>query len=224
MAAADRLRIRGFNVTIPYKEPVAKSVDELDADAESLGAVNTVLLKDGWTKGHNTDVHGFRATLRSLNLRVGGRDTLVVGAGGAAKAVVHVLLQEGARVHVTNRSPARADTLADTFNEPVDVIPTASLPQSGPWDLLVNATPVGTKGFAGGLPVPESVIAKASFVYDLGYNPAVTPLLQAANRLNRPGTSGLDMLLHQAAKSFELWTGRPAPFDAMRRAAKEALG
>jgi shikimate dehydrogenase/3-dehydroquinate dehydratase type I len=223
MAAVDRLRIRGFNVTIPHKERVAKSVDDLDADAERLGAVNTVILQDGRTKGYNTDVHGFRATLRSLNLRVGGRDALVVGAGGAAKAVVHVLLREGARVHVTNRTLRRADDLADSFDESVDVIPTASLPQRGPWDLLVNATPVGTKGFAGGLPVPESVIAKASFVYDLGYNPAVTTLLEAANRLNRPGTPGLEMLLQQAAKSFELWTGRPAPSDAMRRAAKEAL-
>jgi shikimate dehydrogenase/3-dehydroquinate dehydratase type I len=224
IAAADRLRIRGFNVTIPFKEAMAQSVDELDGDAERLGAVNTVILRDGWTRGHNTDVTGFRVSLRSLGLRAGGRNALVVGAGGAAKAVVYVLLREGAHVHVTNRTLARAESLADSFDEPVDVIPTASLPQAGPWDLLVNATPVGTKGFPGGLPVPESVVAKSSFVYDLGYNPMVTPLLQTANRLNRPGTSGLEMLLQQAAKSFELWTGRSAPFDAMRRAAKEALG
>jgi len=224
IAATNRLRIRGFNVTIPFKEAVAQKLDELDGDAERLGAVNTVILRDGWTKGHNTDVHGFRVSLRSLGVRVGGRNTLVVGAGGAARAVVYVLLREGARVQVTSRTIARADRLADSFDGPIDVIPTASLPQAGPWELLVNATPLGTKGFPGGLPVPESVVSKASFVYDLGYNPTVTPLLQTASRLSRPGTSGLEMLLHQAAKSFELWTERSAPFDAMRRAAKEALG
>src|SRR5213594_116071 len=169
IAATNRLRIRGFNVTIPFKEAVAQKLDELDGDAERLGAVNTVILRDGWTKGHNTDVHGFRVSLRSLGVRVGGRNTLVVGAGGAARAVVYVLLREGARVQVTSRTIARADRLADSFDGPIDVIPTASLPQAGPWELLVNATPLGTKGFPGGLPVPESVVSKASFVYDLGY-------------------------------------------------------
>ncbi len=152
--AAERLRIRGFNVTTPHKETVARSVDELDGDAERLGVVNTVVLRDGWTTGHNT-----------------------IGA----------------------------------------------LPRGGPWDLLVNATPAGTKGVSDGLPVPESVIGEAGFIYDLVYNPLVTPLLRTAKRLNRPGASGLEMLLHQGAKSFELWTGQAAPFDAMQRAAKEAL-
>ena len=105
----------------------------------------------------------------------------------------------------------------------VAIVPMETLQRAGPWDLLVNATPIGMKGGEPGLPVPEAIVAKAAFVYDLVYNPIATPLLQAARRLNRPGTSGLEMLLHQAAKAFELWTGKPAPFDAMRRAAKEAL-
>ena len=221
--AMDRLRIRGFNVTHPLKESVAQRVDEMDADAERLGAVNTVVVDDGWTNGHNTDVYGFRVSLRALGLRVGGRSALVVGAGGAAKAVVHVLLREGASVQVTNRTIARADALADSFDEPVAVVPMKVLERSGPWDLLVNATPIGMKGIENRLPVPEAIVAKAAFIYDLVYNPTTTPLLLVAQRLNRPGTSGLDMLLHQAAKAFELWTGASAPFDAMRRAAKEAL-
>src|SRR5207247_1640065 len=146
LLAAERLRIRGFNVTSPHKEAVVRSVDELDGDAERLGVVNTVVLRDGWTTGHNTDVYGFRISLRSLGLRVGERNALVVGAGGAAKAVVDVLS-----------------------------------------------------------------------------NPRVTPRLRTAKLLNRPGASGLEMLLHQGAKAFELWTGQVAPFDAMQRAAKEAL-
>jgi len=223
LLAMDRLRIRGFNVTHPLKESVAQRVDELDADAERLGAVNTVVVEAGWTSGHNTDVYGFRVSLRGLGLRVGGRSALVVGAGGAAKAVVHVLLREGASVQVTNRTIARADALADSFDEPVDVVPINDLERRGPWDLLVNATPIGMKGFVSRPPVPESIVAKAAFIYDLVYNPTATPLLQVARRLNRPGTSGLDMLLHQAAKAFELWTGQSAPFDVMRRAAKEAL-
>ena len=224
LLAVDRLRIRGFNVTHPLKESLAQRVDELDADAERLGAVNTVVVQDSWTVGHNTDVYGFRVSLRALGLRVGDRTALVVGAGGAARAVVHVLLREGASVQVTNRTIARAEALADSFDDLVAVVPMETLQRAGPWDLLVNATPIGMKGaVAPGLPVPEAIVAKAAFVYDLVYNPTATPLLQAARRLNRPGTSGLDMLLHQAAKAFELWTGQSSPFDAMRRAAKEAL-
>src|SRR5881296_568538 len=223
LLAVDRLRIRGFNVTHPLKESLSQRVDELDADAERLGAVNTVVVQDSWTVGHNTDVYGFRVSLRALGLRVGDRRSLVVGAGGAAKAVVHVLLREGASVQLTNRTIARADALADSFDEPVAVVPMKDLERLGPWDLLVNATPIGMKGIENRLPVPEAIVAKAAFIYDLVYNPTTTPLLLVAQRLNRPGTSGLDMLLHQAAKAFELWTGASAPFDAMRRAAKEAL-
>jgi len=223
LLAIDRLRIRGFNVTHPLKEAVAQQVDELDADAGRLGVVNTVVVEGGWTSGHNTDAYGFRISLRSIGLRVGQRSALVVGAGGAAKAVVHVLLREGASVQVTNRTIARADALADSFDEPVDVIAMTDLERRGPWDVLVNATPVGMNGVVSRLPVPEAVVAQAGFIYDLVYNPTATPLLQAARRLSRPGTSGLDMLLHQAAKAFELWIGQSPPFDAMRRAAKEAL-
>jgi len=223
LAASDRFRIRGFNVTIPYKESIVEALDELDGDAEGIGAVNTVVVGDGWTKGHNTDVFGFRLSLRSLGLRVGERRVLVIGAGGAAKAVVHVLLREGASVAVANRTAARAEALADAFDEPIEILRVERLDRSGPWDLVVNATPLGTKGFAADLPVPEAVIAKAGFVYDLGYNPPDTALIAAAKRLGRPHASGLEMLLHQAAKSFELWTGRSPPVDAMRRAAKEAL-
>ena len=223
LLAAERLRIRGFNVTSPHKEAVARSMDELDGDAERLGVVNTVVLRDGWTTGHNTDVYGFRVSLRSLGLRVGDRNALVVGAGGAAKAVIDVLLREGAHVQVTNRTATRAEVLAESFDNRIEVLPPGVLARKGPWDLLVNATPAGTKGLPDGLPVPEEVLRKAGFIYDLVYNPPVTPLLRTAKRLNRPGASGLEMLLHQGAKAFELWTGQAAPFDAMQRAAKEAL-
>jgi len=223
LLAAERLRIRGFNVTSPHKEAVARCMDELDGDAGRLGVVNTVVLRDGWTTGHNTDVYGFRVSLRSLGLRVGDRNALVVGAGGAAKAVVDVLLREGAHVQVTNRTAARAEALAESFDDRIEVLPAGVLTRRGPWDLLVNATPAGTKGVPDGLPVPEAVIGKAGFIYDLVYNPQITPLLRTAKRLNRPGASGLEMLLHQGAKAFELWTGQAAPFDAMQRAAKEAL-
>ncbi|HEY5605359.1 MAG TPA: shikimate dehydrogenase [Thermoplasmata archaeon] len=223
LQSADRLRLRGLNITIPHKERIASMLDELDGDAERLGAVNTVVVDGGWAKGFNTDVYGFRISLRALGLRLGERDALVVGAGGAAKAVVHVLLREGARVQVANRSASRAEALADSFDEPLDVVSLDELPTRGPWDLLVNATPAGMEGHDATPPVPESVIRKAAFVYDLVYNPPSTLLLQVAARLGKPATSGIEMLLHQAAKAFELWTDRPASIDAMRRAAKEAL-
>ncbi len=220
---AERLRIRGLNVTIPYKETVAGLLDDLDADAEAIGAVNTVVLRDGWTKGHNTDVYGFRVSLRSLGLRMGSRSALVLGAGGAAKAVVHVLLREGASVQLANRTPDRAKALAASSDDPVDVLAIEDLNGAGPWDLLVNATPVGTNGGDAAPVVGDAVLRKARFVYDLVYNPPDTPLLQAARRLGIKGTSGLDMLLYQAGKSFELWTGHEAPLAEMRKAAEEAL-
>jgi shikimate dehydrogenase/3-dehydroquinate dehydratase type I len=221
--AAGRLRARGFNVTTPYKETVAELMDELDGDAESLEAVNTIVLREGWTKGHNTDVLGFRMSLRSLGLRVGDRKALVVGAGGAARAVVHVLLREGARVQITNRNPERAEALADAFDDVLSVLSPEDVPRKGPWDLLVNATPAGTRGMEADMPVPESSLDGTRFVYDLVYNPTETPLLQAARRRGIRGTNGLEMLLQQAAASFELWTGKAAPFDAMKAAAREAL-
>ena len=223
LAAAERLRLRGLNVTAPYKETVAGLLDELDGDAEALEAVNTIVLREGWAKGHNTDTFGFRMSLRSLGLRLGERRVLVVGAGGAAKAVVHVLLREGASVTVANRTAGRGEALAEAFDEPIDLLSPGETPGKGPWDLLVNATPVGTAGGPPGLPVPEAVLPHTRFVYDLVYNPPETPLLAAARRCGVLGTNGLEMLLQQAAMSFELWTGRSAPYGAMQRAAKEGM-
>src|SRR2546428_3322935 len=135
-------------------------MDELDGDAERLGVINTVVLRDGWTAGHNTDVYGFRISLRSLGLRVGDRNALVVGAGGAAKAVVDVLLREGAHVQLTNRTASRAEALAKSFDDRIEVLALGILTRKGPWDLLVNATPAGTKGVPDGLPVPEAVVGR----------------------------------------------------------------
>lgn len=224
LEAADRLRIRGFNVTLPHKELIVEKLDELDVAAGRIGVVNTVVIRDGSTRGHNTDEFGFRVSLRAFGLRVGERRALVVGTGGAAKAVVDVLVQEGAQVLVTGRRIGRAEALADAFDGKVDTLPLDGLAESGPWDLLVNATPVGTKGMGDGLPVAESILEQVACVYDLVYNPPTTALMAAAKRLGRPAFSGLEMLLQQAAKSFELWTGRSPPVDVMREAAKEALG
>lgn len=223
LSAHERLRIRGFNVTIPHKEVIAELVDELDGDAEALGAVNTVVLEEGWSKGHNTDVYGFRMALRNLGLRLGGKRALVLGAGGAAKAVVHVLLREGAHVRVASRTMSRAQGLADAFDEDVQVLSLDELVGRDEVDLLVNATPVGTRGMDEGLPVPEDVVSRSKFVFDLVYNPRETALLRAAKRARVRGSGGLEMLLQQAAKAFELWTGQTPPFRAMERAAKEAL-
>src|SRR3989442_3149756 len=121
--AADRLRIRGFNVTSPYKEAVARSMDELDGDAERLGVVNTVVLRDGWTAGHNTDVYGFRISLRSLGLRLGDRNALVVGAGGAAQGVADGLLPGGAPVSLSERTAPRAAAPSEYIHDRSPAVP-----------------------------------------------------------------------------------------------------
>jgi len=152
---------------------------------------------------------------------------LLFGTDGGAEAygyLARLRQRRYGRIPLIAAGVHEFEALADSFDESVEAIPLDALTRGGPWDLLVNATPLGTREAGPGLPVPASILPKVAHVYDLVYNPPTTPLLEAARRLGKPTTSGLEMLLHQAAQSFELWTGRAPPIEPMRRAAKEALG
>jgi shikimate dehydrogenase len=217
------LGIDGFSVTMPHKTDVARSVDECSDDAAALGAVNCVVNRDGRLVGHNTDGIGFlRGLEHDTGIGAAGLHCVVLGAGGAARAVVRALAGAGAgAIAVVNRSPepaARAAALGGTRARVGTADDLAAA------DLVVNATPVGMSGpDAGRLPCPADGLHPKQVVVDLVYDPLDTPLLAAARERGAVARNGVSMLVFQAARAFELWTGRDAPVEAMLGAAEAAL-
>lgn len=230
-AAVTALRaehVLGANVTIPHKQAVVPLVDELSAEALAVGAVNTVINRGGVLVGHNTDASGFLHALTDLPLDPDGCDAVVLGAGGAARAVVYALLTAGARsVAVSNRTAGNARRLAAELaaHGRVRVLAPAELPAAVRGaDLVVNSTSVGMAGVAEGeSPLPAGVLPKRGAVVDLVYRPARTRLLADAAAAGLRVQNGLPMLVWQGAESFSCWTGLEAPADAMLRAAESQL-
>jgi shikimate dehydrogenase len=218
------LGIRGLSVTMPHKTAVAMLVDDATPEAVALGAVNCVIRQpDGRLLGHNTDGAGF---LDSLRLDAGidprGMHVVVVGAGGAARAVVHALGAAGAAsVAVINRNAERAARAAALADGRGRVGSLADVDGAG---LIVNATPVGMGESATESPLPADVVHAGHVVVDLVYHPADTALLKAARAAGAITLGGLGMLVHQAAHAFTRWTGLDAPVEAMGAAARAHLG
>ena len=228
-AVADlrRPEVAGANVTIPHKRAVMPWLDVLSADARAVGAVNTITVDGGRLVGDNTDGAGFLRGLAELGVAPRGASCVVLGAGGAARAVAHALLRSGARVALHNRGRRRAEALARALAGAGTVTVLAAGELAGAVaaaDLLVQATPVGMEGTApGASPLAPGVLPRAGAVIDLVYRPPETPLLAAARAAGLRTQSGLPMLLHQGALAFERWFGVAPPLDVMRRAALEAL-
>lgn len=224
--AFDGVRVLGFgglSVTMPHKAAALAAVDDATPAALAIGAVNTVVRRrDGSLLGHNTDGAGFLASLSEEGFEPDGRSCLVVGGGGAARAVVHALASAGAgEVVVVNRSPDRADATASLAGAVGRV---GSAGDAASADLVVNATPLGLAGSgAASLPLDPGLLGSSQFVVDLVPNPAVTAFMEAARARGATAVGGLGMLVHQGALAFELWTGRQAPVEVMRDAARRAL-
>ena len=201
---------RGANVTVPHKETAFALCDRLTDEARAVGAVNTLWRSEGMLVGDNTDVHGFLANLdeRAPNWRETLEVALVLGAGGAARAVVHGLLTTKVkRVHLVNRSEARARALASTFGDRVLAHSWDRLPELLPSaDLLVNTTSLGMSGQAA-LDIDLRPLKVNAVVCDIVYMPLRTALLERASSLGHPTVDGLGMLLHQAVSGFERWFG-----------------
>lgn len=222
VGAARDLGLGGLNVTMPHKADVAAGCDDLSADAAALGAVNTVVIRpDGTALGDSTDGAGFLAAVAGDGIALAGRRVLVLGAGGAARAVVLALGRAGASVTVAARKLEAAKVAAALAPDggAVRLADAAGLCPSH--DVVVNATPLG---MAGELPpLDPLLLGPAHAVVDLVYHPAETPLLAAARSRGATTQNGVPMLVHQAARSFTLWTGVEAPVDAMAAAARAAL-
>jgi shikimate dehydrogenase len=215
------LGIDGLSVTMPHKSDVAAAVDRLSATAERLGAVNTVVRQGGVLVGENTDGAGFVDALRSdEGFDPAGRRCLVVGAGGAARAVVLALAEAGAvEVVVVGRTPDRvaaAAALAGARGR------AGTVEEARDCDLAVNATPVGM-GVDSELPLDPGLLGPGQVVADLVYHPLTTPLLAEARARGAVAVNGLGMLIHQAAHAFRLWTGEDPPLAVMSAAALRGL-
>ena len=209
----------GANVTIPHKEAAVRMVDETSDAVRATGALNTIVRRGSRLAGANTDVEGFEASLVSPDgdLLRDGR-VLVLGAGGAARACVYVLLRRGVEVLVANRSAGRLESLArslETHGRRARVVPWPKRDASlAGLDAVVNATPLGMQGED-----PLDGLALPPVVVDIVPTAQETPLVKRARATeNVTVVNGLAMLLHQAARSFELWTGVPAPLEVMRAA------
>ena len=230
--AVDAMRslgIRGLSVTMPHKFAVVEAVDELTPAANALGAVNCITNRDGVLIGDNTDGGGFLDGLaHDAGFDPADRRCLVLGAGGAARAVIHALGAAGASdVAVANRSTDRAKdaaTLAGAVGRVV--LDTANLgAELSRFDLVINATAVGMAGGPSpdALPCPVDDLTDGQLLVDLVYEPGETPWLTAARKRGIRSHNGLSMLVFQAARAFASWTGQPAPIEAMVRAAQAGI-
>lgn len=217
----------GANVTIPHKEEVVRYLDELAAQTARVGAVNTIVNREGRLVGHNTDGTGFVAALRAeAGFDPEARHFFLAGAGGAARGIAFGLAEAGARISIANRSPERAERLAADVramgSEVAVVEPGGDL---STYDCAVNCTSVGMEGGpeAVGVPFDVTGLKQDALVVDIVYAPEETPLLRAARSRGLKTLGGLPMLIHQGALSFELWTGVTAPVEVMFEAARQAL-
>ncbi len=222
----DSSQLLGANVSVPHKLAVLALLDEVTPTARRLGAVNTIVRRGRRLLGDNTDASGLAAAMAELERPPGKGRAVVLGAGGAARAALAVLLGAGCSVLVHNRSPQRAAALVDAWRDAADVgvVDAAGLAvavEAADW--LVNTTTVGMHGGPGGSPLPHGVLPASGTVVDLVYRPRPTPLLAAARAAGLATQDGVAMLVHQGAESFTAWTGHRPPLAAMRAAVERAL-
>ena len=214
-----KINIAGFNATIPHKVDMMKFLDDSDTECKLVGATNTIVNENGNLKGYNTDVDGFLDPIKKRNIITKDSDVLLIGAGGAARAIIAGFAKEKVRrITITNRTRARAEELirfAQDLGLESNYIEIQSAGEvTDKYKFVVNATSVGLKGI--GCPISTKNITKESIVYDIVYVPVETPLIEQSKNQGATIIYGWEMLLAQAMKSFEIWTGKPAPYEAMK--------
>ncbi|KUO50601.1 MAG: hypothetical protein APF76_08105 [Desulfitibacter sp. BRH_c19] len=218
------LGARGFNVTVPHKEKILPFLDEIEANAKIIGAINTILVENGRTFGYNTDITGFKKSILRAGFSPKGKTVSVLGAGGAARAAIIGLSElEAAVINIINRDQERAQTIIETYEkDAIDNIKNIhtqdteeALRQSS---LVVNATSVGMKGYLSEVsPIPGEYLNNGIWVCDLVYNPLETIFLKEAKRNGCIIIDGLDMLVHQGADAFKIWTGVEPPRQEIKK-------
>jgi shikimate dehydrogenase len=226
------LNLHGVNVTIPHKAAVIRLLDELEATAEKIGAVNTIVNNNGKLKGYNTDAAGFLRALAEKGIDPSGKKFIILGAGGVSRAISFMLAEQGADIDILNRSKtlehavklaknisryAKSSIRAIELNE-------TNLEQSlNNTDILINATSIGMSPDTDSTLVPQKLLKPELVVFDVIYNPEKTRLIQDAEKAGLTAIGGLDMLVWQGALAFELWTGTEAPLTVMKNTAIKFL-
>jgi shikimate dehydrogenase len=228
------LGIKGFNVTIPHKESIIQYVDNVSEEASMIGAVNTVVIDDGKLNGYNTDVHGVYESLLPFKDDILGKQVTIIGAGGAARAVIYTLIRHFKPENITiiNRTEQRAETLKRNFSEKMKY-PDCKTSELFPKDnveilrnskLIINATPVGMyPNIDDSFTTMEDSFTSNQIVFDLVYNPMKTKLLKIAASKGAVTIDGVKMLVFQAAKAFELWTGEELPVEELHKSLQLVL-
>lgn len=224
------LGIEGVNVTIPHKTTVIRNLDEVVDTARKIGAVNTIKKKGNKLIGFNTDGIGALKSLQNEIGKIDNRKTLLLGAGGAARAIAFTLVEAGAKLTISNRTLAKGEKLAEEIKEKTGR-KTFSIPQKKSdlakvieeTEILINSTSVGMHPDEDKALVKSDAMHKNLIVMDVVYNPLQTRLLKEAEKAGAKTINGLEMLVHQGAASFEIWTGEKAPTETMKKAAKKAL-
>ncbi|WP_299429256.1 shikimate dehydrogenase [uncultured Meiothermus sp.] len=216
-----RREYAGVNVTIPHKESVLAYLDELAPEASAIGAVNTIVCEGARLTGYNTDALGFISGLDEAGISYRNKKALVLGAGGAARAIAYALKEEGARVAIYNRTIERARELCEAFGLHL-VSPPLLDTAVRSCDLLINTTSVGLKD-PHTSPLPEGLLPREGAVVDIIYNPAITQLMRAAQSAGLLTLGGLPMLVWQGALALELWTGVKPNVQVMYAAARAGL-
>ena len=217
------LNIRGLSITIPHKVAVSPFLDELDTLADKIGAINTIVNSNGVLKGYNTDAGGFLQALIERGIEPKGKKVVILGAGGASRAISFILAERGASLVILNRTWSKAEACADRISEIFQSEATAlklnrenlatALSQA---DILVNATSVGMSPNVNQTPVSANLLKAGLIVFDIVYNPIKTRFQTEAELAGATVIGGLDMLIWQGALAFEKWTGLKAPFELMR--------
>lgn len=214
------LDIGGVSVTIPFKEDIIALLDKVDDRARAIGAVNTVVNREGRLWGTNTDWEGAARALQD-QIELAGKHALLLGAGGAGRSLVYAVQQAGGRVTVADPDTAKTAALAREFG--VEVAGPADLGRI-PATVLINASPVGMAPRVEDIPLPPEDLGRFAVVMDMVYSPLETRLLREARARGAVVIDGLAMLVYQGARQFELFTGQTAPVAVMRRAVYQALG
>lgn len=211
-----RMNVAGFNVTIPHKIRIMEYLDELDPLAATIGAVNTICIKDGKTKGYNTDGQGFiRSLEEETKILTKGKRFFLLGCGGAARAIAMTLAFQGAeKIIICNRTVAKAQALAAEINgkirncaEVAEQTTNSQTKALRSCHVLINGTSLGMHPREDVLPIDRSLLLPHLIVADIVYNPLTTRLLQSAKEIGCPIVPGLGMLIYQGAAAFKLWTG-----------------
>jgi len=216
-----KIKIDGFNITIPHKIEMMKYLDKIDESCSLIGAVNTVSNKDGILKGYNTDMDGFLEPFKKKELRIADAKVLLIGAGGAARAIVAGFAKEKAKsITIANRTLEKAENLSEfskSIGQEANAIKIEDVKDSAKdYDIIVNATSVGLRNESS--PISLEGINEKTIVYDIVYMPMNTDFIKKAKEKKAIIIYGYEMLLGQAVRAFEIWHGIEAPYNAMKKA------